>query len=106
MNTKLVVVLCSALVAAIASLQWEIINLNSDLEKLRVGDLTVVAAIQKFEKDLIAKQRADEKARLAAQAIQDAQRNAALQQGLNWLPTGDMNKPVLWGDQPKKKVNQ
>jgi len=101
MNTKLVAVLCSALVAVIATLHWEIINLNSNLEKLRVGDLTVVAAIQKFEKDLIATQRADEKARLAAQTMQDAQRNAALREGLNWLPTGDMNKPVLWGSQPK-----
>ena len=94
------------LIAMVAALQTEINNLKTQLAKMGSLDAKAAAAVKQFETDFFGKVRADEKARLAQQAMQDAQRNRALQQGLNWLPTGDMNKPVLWGEEPKKNANQ
>ena len=94
------------LIAMVAALQTEINNLKTQLAKMGSLDAKAAAAVKQFETDFFAKLRADEKARLAQQAMQDAQRNRALQQGLNWLPTGDINKPVLWGEEPKKNANQ
>ena len=87
-----------AFVSVIAvQLQVEINDLKVQLAKMGSLDAKAAAAVKQFETDFFAKLRADEKARLAREAMEQAQRNAALQQGLNWLPTRDMNKPVLWG---------
>ena len=94
------------LIAMVAALQTEINNLKTQLAKMGSLDAKAAAAVKQFETDFFAKVRADEKARLAQQAMQDAQRNRALQQGLNWLPTDDMNKPMLWREEPKKNANQ
>jgi len=94
------------LIAMVAALQTEINNLKTQLAKMGSLDAKAAAAVKQFETDFFAKVRADEKAKLAQRAMQDAQRNRALRQGLNWLPTGDMNKPVLWGEEPKKNANQ
>jgi hypothetical protein len=96
-----------AFVSVIAvQLQVEINDLKVQLAKMGSLDAKAAAAVKQFETDFFAKLRADEKARLAKEAMEQAQRNAALQQGLNWLPTRDMNKPVLWGEEPGKKANQ
>jgi hypothetical protein len=87
-------------------LQLEINDLKSRLEKVGALDSKAAAAIKQFETDFFAKVRADEKTRLAKEALAQAQRNAALREGLNWLPTKDMDKPVLWGDQANKKADQ
>jgi hypothetical protein len=94
------------LIALLAAMQTEINDLKAQQAKIGSLDAKAAAAVKQFETDFFAKLRADEKARLAQQAMQDAERNRALQQGLNWLPTGDMNKPVLWGEEPKKNPNQ
>ena len=92
----------SLLCLAVVLLQREVIDLRkSQLAQAQALDAKAAAAIKQFEADFFAKLRADEKARLAKEALAQAQRNAALQQGLNWLPAKDMDKPVLWGDQPK-----
>jgi hypothetical protein len=87
-------------------LQLEINDLKAQLRKMGTLDSKAAAAIKQFETDLFAKVGADEKTRLAKEAMEQAQRNAALQQGLNWLPTKDMDKPVLWGQEPNKKSSQ
>jgi hypothetical protein len=86
------------LICAVALLQREINDLKG---RLRQADQRTAAAIEKFESDLLAKLRADEKTRLAAQILADAQRKAAINEGLRHLPTGDLNKPALWGALPK-----
>jgi hypothetical protein len=92
--------------AVAVQLQLEIIDLRSQLGKVGTADSKAAAAIKQFEADFFAKVRAEEKARLAKEAVQQAERNAALQEGLNWLPTKDMDKPVLWGDLAKDKAKQ
>jgi hypothetical protein len=86
------------LICAVALLQREINDLKT---RLRQADQRTVAAIEKFETDLLAKMRADDKTKLAAQVLADAQRRAALNEGLKHLPTGDFDKPALWGALPK-----
>ena len=93
-----------AFVTVVAAI--EINDLRVQVSKMGSFDAQAAAAVKQFETDFFAKLRADEKARLAREAMEQAQRNAALQQGLNWLPTRDMNKPVLWGEEPGKKANQ
>jgi hypothetical protein len=93
-----------AFVTVVAAI--EIDGLRVQVSKMGSFDAQAAAAVKQFEADFFAKVAADEKARLAKEAMEQAQRNAALQQGLNWLPTGDMNKPVLWGEEPKKKANR
>jgi len=76
------------------------------LEKVGSLDSKSAAEIKEFEADFFAKVRADEKMRLAKEALEQAQRNATLREGLNWLPTKDMDKPVLWGQGADKKTSQ
>src|SRR6516165_2678357 len=93
-----------AFVTVVAAI--EINDLRVQVSKMGSFDAQAAAAVKQFESDFFAKLRADEKTRLAKEALEQAQRNAALQQGLNWLPTQDMNKPVLSGEQPNKKAKQ
>ncbi|MGA8659222.1 MAG: hypothetical protein WB586_24090 [Chthoniobacterales bacterium] len=90
------------LIGALISLQLEIRNLNAELQKVRSGEASATAAaVAKFERDLLAKQRADEKARLAAQAQEDAARRRNIDQGLNRLPMGNFRAPVYWPEPSK-----
>ena len=100
---SLIVVLITAV---LVQLQLQISDLRSQLGKAGTLDSKAAAAIKQFETDFFAKVRADEKTRIAKEAMEQAQCNAALQQGLSWLPTKDMDKPVLWGDLPKDKAKQ
>jgi len=86
------------LVSAVVFLQVEADDLKAQLAKRGSFDAKAAAAVKQFEVDFFAKPRADEKARIAKEEMERTQRNAALQQGLNWLPTRDMDKRVLWGE--------
>ena len=106
MNAKVIVIICAVLVAVIGAFQWEIRNLEVKLEKVRLGDEAIVAALEKFKSDLAAKQRADEKAKLGAAAEQDAARRKNIDAGLNALPTGSFREPVYWdAKKPEQKPN-
>jgi hypothetical protein len=106
MKTKILSVLCVVSVVIVGVLQWEIANLNSELENIRRGDTALSAAFEKFENDLAAKQRAEEKAKLGALAEQEAARRKNIDAGLNALPSGSFRQPAYWnGNQSEQKPN-
>jgi hypothetical protein len=76
------------LMCCIAVMQKEIVDLQSRADP--------AAAIQKFERDFFSRLNAEGKARAAQQAVQDAQWNAAVTEGLRGLPTKDLDKPAMW----------
>ena len=86
----------SVLIGALALLQLEVNDLKTQLAKVGSVDQKVAAAVKQFEKDLFARMRADEKTRLGILAEQEAQRNRAIQEGLNRLPLGDFDRPQHW----------
>jgi hypothetical protein len=78
----------------------------SDLKKAQLAqaaalDARAAAAVRKFEVDLFAKLRAQEKTALGAQAWQNMLRDEALKEGLNRLPMGDFDRPQYWNSPPK-----
>jgi hypothetical protein len=86
----------SLLVTAMIGLQVEIHNLAKELAKARWDRTSTAAAVEKFERDLFANQRAHEKESLAARAMQDAAQRRAIDQGLSGLPVGNFRGPVYW----------
>ncbi len=84
---------------AVAALAAQIYGLGRRIVEIENHqNRTDTAAVSKFERDFFAKLQAYETARNVVLARQQAQRNAAVAQGLKGLPTGDMGKPVLWGN--------
>jgi hypothetical protein len=96
LNAKLIAIVCAALIGALAALQWEIKRLEDRQEKIRLGDAALLAAIEKFESDFLAKERAEEKARAGALAEQDAARRKQIDEALKALPMGSFRQPVYW----------
>ena len=88
------------LILALVGLQWEVKNLEIELRNLRSAEAAAAAAVEKFEKDLLAKQRADQKAALGALSEQEAARRRNIDQGLNALPTAGFRSPVYWNGSP------
>jgi hypothetical protein len=88
------------LILALIGLQWEVKNLENELRNLRSDDAAAAAAVEKFEKDFLAKQRADQKAALGALSEQEAVRRRNIDQGLNALPTAGFRSPVYWNGTP------
>lgn len=86
----------SILVAAIIGLQVEIHNLAKELAKARWDSTSAAAAVEKFEKDLFANERAHQKESLAARAMEDAAQRRAIDRGLSGLPVGNFRSPVYW----------
>jgi hypothetical protein len=86
----------SLVVAAIIGLQVEIHNLAQELAKARWDSTSAAAAVEKFEKDLFANERAHQKESLAARAVEDAAQRRAIDQGLSGLPVGNFRSPVYW----------
>ena len=86
----------SLLVAAIIGLQIEIRNLAMEVAKARWEGTSTAAAMEKFERDFFANQRAHEKERIATQSTQDAARASCIDQGLSGLPVGSFRGPVYW----------
>lgn len=84
----------TVLISAVSALQWEVNDLRSKMLSMDNAS----AAIAKFERDLAAQAIA---ARNIAGA-QDAARRAAIDQGLNALPTGSFRKPLYWQDTAPK----
>jgi hypothetical protein len=93
----------SLMVAAIIGLQIEIHNLAKELAKTRLDNTSTAAAVENFERDLFAHQRAHEKESLAARAVQDAARRRAIDQGLSGLPVGNFRGPVYWNSPTTQK---
>jgi hypothetical protein len=88
------------LILALIGFQWEVKNLENELRNLRSDDAAAAAAVEKFEKDFLAKQRADQKAALGALSEQEAVRRRNIDQGLNALPTAGFRSPVYWNGTP------
>lgn len=86
----------SILVVSVTVLQTELNDVRHRLAAATTQNQSTAAALEKLEKDLFAKMRADEKTRLAILALEQAQRNRAINEGLNRLPLGDFDKPMLW----------
>jgi hypothetical protein len=103
-NAKLLLAACAVLIAVVSGLQWEIKSLQAEQERARLREGALLAAIEKFERDLLAKQRVDEKQWLAALAEQDAARRKQIDDALKALPMGSFRQPVYWDDkQPQEK---
>jgi hypothetical protein len=96
LNAKVIAIACVALIATLATLQWEIKRLEDRQEKIQLGYTALLAAIQKFENDLLAKERAEEKAKATALAEQDAARRKQIDDALKALPMGSFRQPVYW----------
>ena len=84
------------LILALIGLQWEVKNLENELRNLRSADAAAAAAVEKFEKDF----KADQKAALGAISEQEAARRRNIDQGLNGLPTAGFRSPVYWNGTP------
>jgi hypothetical protein len=92
-----------AVLVLLGAIGIELKNLESKLDKLGSADSAAAAAVEKFEKDFFAKLSADEKARLAAIAEQDAARRKNIDAGLSALPSGNFRSPVYWNDKPSQE---
>jgi hypothetical protein len=88
------------LILALIGLQWEVKNLGNELRNLRSADAAAAAGVEKFEKDFLAKQRADQKATLGALSEQETATRRDIDQGLNALPTAGFRSPVYWNGTP------
>jgi hypothetical protein len=73
-------------------MQWEIADLRTQIRQLDPA-----AAVKQLEKDLFAKMQGEQNLKRGAEAAQDAQRRAAIDEGLKHLPTGNFRSPAYWG---------
>ena len=90
----------AVLISAIIALQVEVRNLVTELGKVRADGASAAAAVAKFERDFFAKERAEENARVTAQAAGDAARRQNIDQGLKALPYQNFRAPVYWNGKP------
>ena len=88
------------LFSAIIALQVEVRNLVTELGKVRADGALAAAAVAKFGRDFFAKERAEDKARVAAQSAGDAARRQNIDQGLKALPHENFRAPVYWNGKP------
>ena len=86
----------SLVVASIIGLQVEVHSLAKALAEARLESTSAAAAVEKFEKDFFANERARQKESLAARAMEDAAQRRAIDRGLNGLPVGNFRGPVYW----------
>jgi hypothetical protein len=93
-QTTAIVVVGLAMTAAVAELRNEVLDLKKQIPAS--GD-SAAAAVRQFEKDFFARMNGEAIARQNVLAQQQAQRNAAIQQGLNGLPMKNLGQPVPWG---------
>ena len=92
-------VLTSVLISTSAGLQLEVNRLSKSLENIRASDAKAASALSKFEHDLFGRMKAEENARQAALAAQDAARRRDIDKGLNGLPTHNFRGPIYWNEQ-------
>jgi hypothetical protein len=89
-----------SLLAGLAATAMQLHGVDQKLARIEDNqnktDSSAAAAVTKFEKDFFAKLASDEARRQAALNFQQAQRNAAINQGLRGLPTGQMDHPQTW----------
>jgi septal ring factor EnvC (AmiA/AmiB activator) len=91
---------CALLISALVGLQLEIRSVEKELRNVRSADEAAAAAVEKLERNFLAKQRADQKAALGALSDQEAARRRNIDQGLNALPTAGFRSPVYWNGTP------
>jgi hypothetical protein len=89
--------LAAIVVPSVTALEWQVNSLNRNLESLRATGVSQSQAIAKLEHDLFGRLNAQENAKRAASAQQDAARRRDIDQGLKRLPA--ISGPVYWNEQ-------